>query len=81
MSLINNHPEPSGKAPKYDSNIIKWSGYFATSKQAEEHLKTQTESIAYTEDKLVVSSKMDFVNRHFKGYFLYRFTVVLTEKN
>jgi len=80
MTLLNTHLDPEGTVPKFDGNIIKWSGYFATTDQAEEHLKEQTKKIAVTENKLVISSKKDFVNRHFKGYFLYRFTVIVTSK-
>ena len=68
------------ETPKLDGNIIKWSGYFSTSEQAQAHLEEKTKSFAQTEHKLVVSSKSDFINRHFKGYFLYRFTVVLADK-
>jgi len=80
MTLINTHLEPTGLVPTYNNNIIKWSGYFATSKQAEDHLKEQTARIIEIEDKLVVQSMLFFINRHFKGYFLYRFTVILCEK-
>jgi len=80
MTLLNTHPDPEGSVPKYDGNIIKWSGYHSTSEQAEEHLKKQTKHIAEIENKLVVSAKKDFVNRHFKGYFLYRYTVILANK-
>lgn len=80
MTLLNTHPDPEGSIPDYDGNIIKWSGYFTTSEQADTHLKEQTTKIAVTENKLVISSKKDFINRHFKGYFLYRFTVVVASK-
>lgn len=80
MSMLNIQLS-GGIIPKYDNNLIKWSGYFATSKQAEEHLREQTQEFACTENKLVVSSKSEFVNRHFKGYFLYRFTIVLCNRN
>jgi hypothetical protein len=79
MSLLNTNL-PRNEAPKINSNVIKWSGYFATTKQAEDHLREQTSYIEFKEDKIIISAKLDFVNRHFKGYFLYRFTVVLAEK-
>lgn len=79
MSLLDTNP-PHDFSPKIDRNTIKWSGYFATSEQAEDHLKEETKRIAEIENKLIVSAKSDFVNRHFKGYFLYRFTVVLANK-
>jgi uncharacterized protein YfcZ (UPF0381/DUF406 family) len=80
MTLLNTHLDPEGIIPEYDGNTIKWSGYFSTSEQAEEHLKELTKKIAVTENKLVVSAKSEFINRHFKGYFLYRFVVILTNK-
>jgi hypothetical protein len=79
MSLLDTNP-PHESSPIVDRNNIKWSGYFSTSEQAQEHLEKKTKHIAEVENKLVVSAKSDFVNRHFKGYFLYRFTVVLANK-
>ena len=72
---------PIIQSPKFDSNIIKWSGYFASTEQAQKHLEEKTISFSETEHKLVVSAKKDFVNRHFRGYFLFKFTVVLTDVN
>jgi hypothetical protein len=80
MILINNQPEPECIIPKCDGNIIKWSGYFATTELAQQHLEEKTKQFADTENKLVLSTKKDFINRHFKGYFLYKFTVILTSK-
>jgi hypothetical protein len=67
--------------PTYDNNIVKWSGYFAATEQAEEHLKEKTKAFAERENKLVVSAKSEFINRHFRGYFLYRFIVVLAHND
>lgn len=79
MSLVD--PTPLNvESPKIDRNTIKWSGYFATTEQAQAHLEEKTKQFAIIEDKLVLSAKKDFVNRHFKGYFLYRFTVILSPK-
>jgi hypothetical protein len=80
MTLLNAHPDPEGLVPKYDGNTIKWSGYFATTEQAQKHLEDKAKHFANTENKLVVSAKKDFVNRHFKGYFLFRFTLKLAYK-
>ena len=80
MSLLDSHP-PHDSSPKIDRNIIKWSGYFATSEQAQKHLEEKTKAFAIKEDKLVLSAKRDYVNRHFKGYMLFRFTVILTAKD
>jgi hypothetical protein len=71
---------PDTPTPVIDRNTIKWSGYFATTELAQKHLEEKTKQFAVTEDKLVLSAKKDFVNRHFKGYFLYKFTVILTAK-
>ena len=79
MSLVD-HTPPHVETPKIDRNTIKWSGYFATTEQAQEQLEEKTKQFAIIEDKLVLSAKKDFVNRHFKGYFLYRFTVILSPK-
>ena len=80
MSLLDTSFPPHDSTPKIDKNTIKWSGYFTTSEQAQEDLDIKTKRFAATEDKLILSAKKEFVNRHFKGYFLYRFTVILTNK-
>ena len=80
MTMLDTQP-PHDSAPIIDRNTIKWSGYFATTEHAQEHLEQKTKHIAETENKLIVSAKKDFVNRHFKGYFLYRFTVTLIDKH
>ena len=80
MSPLDTIFPPHDSIPTVDKNTIKWSGYFSTTEQADEHLKELTKKIAQTENKLVLSAKKEFVNRHFKGYFLYRFTVILTNK-
>jgi|GEM_PF-1773628 len=79
MTLLDTHP-PHNTAPAIDRNSIKWCGYFATSEQAQEHLDEKAKRFAIVENKLVVSAKKDFVNRHFKGYFLYRFTLIVASK-
>jgi hypothetical protein len=79
MSLLDTNL-PHDLSPIVDRNTVKWSGYFGTSEQAQEHLEEKTKYIAEIENKLIVSSKSDFINRHFKGYFLYRFTVILANK-
>jgi hypothetical protein len=79
MSLVD-PPLTNVELPKHDRNIIKWCGYFATTEQAQAHLEEKTKQFAIIEDKLVLSAKKDFVNRHFRGYFLYKFTVVLSPK-
>ena len=76
MSLLD-HNHPPVESPKIDRNTVKWSGYFATTELAQKHLEEKTKQFANTENKLVLSAKKDFVNRHFKGYFLYKFTVIL----
>ena len=80
MSSLDTFFPPHDSTPKIDKNTIKWSGYFTTSEQAQEDLENKTKRFASTEDKLVLSAKKEFVNRHFKGYFLYRFVVILTNK-
>jgi len=80
MTLMNTQP-PHETAPKIDRNTIKWSGYFSTTEQAQAHLDEQTKNFATTENKLVVTAKKEFINRHFKGYFLFRFLVVLAERS
>ena len=72
---------PFNMSPVIDRNTVKWSGYFANTEQAQDHLLEQSKHFARTENKLVVSAKKDFVNRHFKGYFLYRFTLILSDRH
>jgi hypothetical protein len=80
MSPLDTSLPSHDSTPKVDKNTIKWSGYFTTSEQAQEDLENKTKRFAATEDKLVLSAKKEFVNRHFKGYFLYRFVIILTNK-
>jgi len=79
MSFVDHNPLHV-ESPKIDRNTIKWSGYFATTELAQKHLEEKTRQFADIESKLVLSAKKDFVNRHFKGYFLYKFVVILTAK-
>jgi len=79
MSLVDHYP-PHASAPTIDRNTIKWSGYFATTEQAQTNLEDKIKRIVDQESKLVVSAKKEFINRHFKGYFLFRFTVILANK-
>jgi len=71
---------PLDSTPVIDRNAVKWSGYFVSTDQAQEHLTEKAKAFAVTENKLVLSAKKEFVNRHFRGYFLYRFLIVLTNK-
>jgi hypothetical protein len=79
MSLLDN-TLPHNVSPVIDRNKVKWSGYFASTEQAQEHLEKQSKHFAITENKLVVSATKDFINRHFKGYFLYRFALILSDR-
>jgi len=79
MSNIEDAP-PLASIPIFDRNTIKWSGYFGSTEQAQEHLVNKAKAFANTENKLVLTAKKEFVNRHFRGYFLYRFLVVLANK-
>ena len=80
MTLLDTHP-PLNTVPIIDRNIIKWSGYFATTEQAQEHLEEKAKRFAVVENKLIISAKKDFVNRHFKGYFLYKFTITVASND
>jgi hypothetical protein len=79
MTMLDTNP-PHLPMPIIDKNIIKWSGYFATTEQAQDHLEEKTKRFAIAENKLIVIAKKDFINRHFKGYFLYKFTVIVASK-
>ena len=68
------------KLPAYDSNIIKWSGYYNNEEDAQKLLEDKCKTIAECEKKLVVSAKKELVNRKCHGLFLYKFTVVLANK-
>ena len=61
-----------------DRNIIKWSGFFDNTPQAQAHLDEKLASISKT--KLIVSAKKVLVNRRCHGLFLYRFTVYTAPK-
>ena len=79
MSTTEDAP-PLASTPVFDRNTIKWSGYFVSTEQAQEHLANKAKAFATTENKLVLTARKEFVNRHFRGYFLYRFLVVLANK-
>ena len=73
-------PDQPPKAPEVNKNSFKWSGYFNTPEQAEDSLKEKTKHIAEIENKLIISSKKELLNRKCHGLFLYRFTVITTDK-
>jgi hypothetical protein len=62
-------------APTYDLNKITWSGFHSTSEEAEKHLQHQLDKLS--NEHIIISAKSQFVNRHFKGYFLYRYHVIV----
>jgi len=78
--MITVSPTPLPKAPAYDSNIIKWSGYFKTEEDADKSLGEKCNTIAEHENKLIVSARKELVNRKCHGLFLYKFTVVIANK-
>lgn len=65
--------------PKYDSNIIKWSGFYKTPEEAENVL--QQKRIILSQGKLIVSSKKEEIGRQTHGLTLYKFTIITANKN
>jgi hypothetical protein len=59
-----------------DRNRINWSGFYKTSREAEADYERQLAIILKTNN--IIEKRMKFVNRHFHGYFLYRFNVIVT---
>jgi hypothetical protein len=56
-----------------DKFLIKWSGFYSTEQQALTDLNKQLEIISkrYT----IIESDKQCSHRHFKGYYLYNFSV------
>jgi len=66
-------------APKFDSNIIKWSGYYKTPEEADAVLE-QKKILLASRDKLIVTSKKELGNANVHGLDLYKFTIITAEK-
>lgn len=64
--------------PKYDSNIIKWSGFYKTPDDAESVLQQKT--VLLSRNKLIVSSKKEETTVNLHGLVLYKFTIITSEK-
>lgn len=64
--------------PKYDSNIIKWSGFYKTPEEAE--LVLQQKKILIAQKKLIVKAKKEETGCESHGLFLYKFTIITAEK-
>lgn len=62
---------------KIESNIIKWSGFFNTSNEGQEHLEEKVKILSQT--KRIISAKKVLVNRKLHGLFLFRFTVIVAD--
>jgi len=60
---------------KFDSNVIKWHGYYNNSEEGQKHLEEQV--AIYAKTKRIVSAKKVLVNRKLHGLFLFRFTVIV----
>jgi hypothetical protein len=65
-------------APNVDHNTNNWSGFFASEELAKVHLEEQTKKLG--KDKLVLSSKMQFVDKKCHDLLLYKFHVVVSAK-
>lgn len=66
-------------APKFDSNIIKWSGYYKTPEDADAVLE-QKKILISSKNKLIVSAKKELIDAKTHGLDLYKFTIIVTEK-
>ena len=60
--------------PKYDSNVIKWSGFFKTSEEADEVLEQKR--LLMAQKKLIVSAKKELTTGKSHGLLLFKFTIV-----
>ena len=67
-------------APKFDSNIIKWSGYYKTPEDADAVLE-QKKILISSKNKLIVTAKKESVNAHTHGLDLYKFTIITADKD
>jgi hypothetical protein len=66
-------------APKFDSNIIKWSGYYKTPEDADVVLE-QKKILISSKNKLIVTAKKELSNAHIHGLDLYKFTIITADK-
>jgi hypothetical protein len=60
--------------PKYDSNVIKWSGFFGTPEEADSALEQKRLLLA--KNKLIVSAKKELTKGKSHGLFLFKFTII-----
>lgn len=64
-------------SPTINKNIIKWSAYFSNTEEAKNNLESKLKHIEDIENKKIIKTDMDLVNRKCHGLFLYRFTITL----
>jgi hypothetical protein len=62
---------------KYDSNIIKWSGFYKNSDEAEAVLEQK--KILLSRNKLIVTAKKEQTNGHSHGLILFKFTIITAD--
>ena len=67
--------------PKINSNLFKWSGFHETLEKAQKHLDEKAKRIAIIENKLIVSAKMELIDKKCHNLFLYKFTVTTNNKD
>lgn len=60
--------------PKYDSNVIKWSGFFSTPEEADSALEQKR--LLISQKKLIVSAKKELTTGKSHGLFLFKFTII-----
>jgi len=65
--------------PKFDSNIVKWCGYYKTPQEADVVLE-QKKMLLSLKNKVIVTSKKELVNAQIKGLDLYKFTIITADK-
>jgi hypothetical protein len=74
-------PNSQKKLPSPHTNTIKWSGYFASEELAQKSLDEKLAHVAEVEHKLVVSAKKELQNAKCHDLLLYKFVVILNDKN
>jgi hypothetical protein len=65
--------------PKFDSNIIKWSGFYKTPEDAESVL--QQKKILLATKKLILTAKKEETTGKSHGMTLYKFTIITADKD
>jgi len=68
-------------APKVDKHDERWSGYFKSEKEAQEHLEYELKQLSKSNLILSAKKELNIKGKAFNGLLLYKFIVKTAEKD